>query len=267
MQLLLGAAAMASESVVTVRSLEHWEGPEGTAAAMLSVVEFSCAQKARRVFVDLGSPGDRWILEAFVSPGTGEQRHRLRHASADWQIELVDRYDKTVEVPSPFVYGDILFWLKLASAGPVERERTVSVNGSKVIQPFGSARFMDPQSGTTGFSSKELEKLHREGLPASVQASLHSLLLFMEAEPVKSGVLGRFLPLVRFAWNHLETEESESRASPPAVPWERVDTQSFADHQEMSRGERALLGRFSGFADSQDPLEGLHAPRDGGCPD
>ncbi len=265
-QLMLGATAMASENVKTVRSLQHWTGPGERAAATLSVVEYSCAQKARRVFVDLGSPGDRWILEAYVSPTTGELRHSLRHGSGDWQLDMVDHYDKTVEIPSPYAYGDSLFWQKLADAGPVERERTLTVNGSKVVQSSGSGRFMDFESDEKGFSSEDLASLRQQGLPASVQADLRSLLLFMEAEQVKSGVLGRFLPLVRFVWNNLGTAEQEKGVTTPVVQWKRVDTQAFGGDQEMTQGELDLLGQFTGFEDSRDPLVGLHAPSDGGCP-
>lgn len=255
---------MGADDVISVRSLQRWQGPHGEVATTLSATEYSCAQRSARLFMELPN-GRRWVLESVVFPEAGMAHVSIKQDSGHWKIAVMDHFEGTVHVPRPTAFGDVLFWQKVAQAGPIPRQRRLSVGGTDRWTASAPGYFVGEDRLEESFSPELLGSFLAQEAPEAVRADLRTLQTFADTPAAARGALVPFVPLLRLIGKSLGGPELQAGEEAPLPTWTAVDTQASTGGEVSQPTEWEFLRRFSSLADPRDPLQGLHAPPDGGC--
>ena len=222
--LLLACNPGEASEIIALRSLESWESSRSESATTLSVVEFSCQQESRRVFVSF-SGGDDWVLESLVQPGNGYARWLLVHRESGWSVRVEDRYEGSIDVHSPSLYGDVLFWQTVAASEPVARDRVLLVGEETAVKDSSPAPLLSRDDLAESFPSSRMRKVLDGQVPAQVAGGLDRLLGLMRAPEGVTGTFSHFLPLAERVAARAEEEGGDE---PDRPHWKRVETQAFA---------------------------------------
>lgn len=255
-----------TQAVVGVHHWKTWTNEEGAKLTSVDVVEYSCLQRVRKVFVQLPE-GERAMVESILRPERGDARLALELERPSWRLEVKTRlHDVSIEMISPYLYGDVLFWQRLNERGAMSATRTVEVNGAEQLKVPAHVRFPLEHGIQEDLPKDEIRSVLDRTASPEVLVAIRTLGIVVRQHSDSSAVFGPGTELAR-----LLSAGLPNGGVPPSSlrttrsRWTRSRLEGYGGTRPVEPTVLRFLNEFKMIKDPGNPLAGLHAPLDGGC--
>jgi hypothetical protein len=256
------------KKVFSFHSFEAWHGGHaGQDLKLLTFVETTCPQEARRILVEHVGDG-RAIIDRVFIPAEGETRITLRADAATWSVELRDVSDLKVTIEEPSQYDASLIWQqRLFFEEDYRLTRSLHQDGKKLAHIVSTIR----DEALLERLYTELDQGKAEAIAASMPPEVARLMMTLESILAsrigKGSPLSNVRPLLHSLFAALHAYAPPSGVSLARATWKPEPLGGGGGVQPVHGPIRDFVSSFESVENVQDPMAGIHGPPDGGCPD